>query len=736
MNYRTIFFLLLFSLSLQAQTVELPSVWKIHAGDSLQYKNPEFDDAQWKKITVPSQWETQGFSNYDGYAWYRVRFTVPKKYLTTELYLFVGKVDDVDETFLNGIRIGSTGKFPPAVESAWNVQRAYKIPADLLKEENILAVRVYDGGGPGGIIGGLTGLFTKEEVEKELNLGPAPKKSYYKLTTSNGLIAAVYDEKRNCIESLLPHIFQAYDSSHAVRPFALNIRPNIQEKPVRIGYDEQTHIIRADYNNFSISYFAPFTADEKIFYAVLRGEKKYINAVTFSSENAAGLLLSTNFIREKNGDAEKYFLFSFVDSLHNNINAVAAAEKRITASAVSLVDEEHRYMKNIFASCALPNSLSPSERKTVEQSIAVLKMSQVGQSEIFPGARGQLLASLPPGSWNIAWVRDGSYAVRALTELGLWSEAKNGLQFMLQAKANRYKNFIFTDGKDYGIGMDYKISVCRYFGTGIEESDFNDAGPNIEIDGFGLFLTAFSDYIRTSNDTAFALQWKSVLTKNIADVLLHCIDSVNLIRAESGPWERHLPGKQFAYTAAVCAEGLYKFSALCSILHLSGEQYKEAADRLVNGIETALVIQRKFIKGNFEAMEHDGDYYDAGTFEIFASRIIQNDSLFRSHVAEYTTKLHVSDERRGFVRTASNDWYDGQEWVFLDTRLASAYCCFNEPQKAKVMLDFITAQAELNFHLIPELYDRNSAVYEGAIPMVGFGAGTYLLALMDYYHHR
>ena len=32
--------------------------------------------------------------------------------------------------------------------------------------------------------------------------------------------------------------------------------------------------------------------------------------------------------------------------------------------------------------------------------------------------------------------------------------------------------------------------LVRYYGFGVEETDFNDFGPNLEFDGFGLFLWA------------------------------------------------------------------------------------------------------------------------------------------------------------------------------------------------------------------------------------------------------
>jgi hypothetical protein len=90
------------------------------------------------------------------------------------------------------------------------------------------------------------------------------------------------------------------------------------------------------------------------------------------------------------------------------------------------------------------------------------------------------------------------YSLLGLNAAGLFDESKKLLSFYLNAESNFYKNFIWEDGKDYGVGVDYQISVTRYFGIGKEESDFNDQGPNIELDGFGFFLYTFSDYINRS----------------------------------------------------------------------------------------------------------------------------------------------------------------------------------------------------------------------------------------------
>jgi serine phosphatase RsbU (regulator of sigma subunit) len=51
---------------------------------------------------------------------------------------------NADTTYLNGISIGSSGRFPPEFKSAWSQFRSYKIlPSQLKKGKNVIALRVY-----------------------------------------------------------------------------------------------------------------------------------------------------------------------------------------------------------------------------------------------------------------------------------------------------------------------------------------------------------------------------------------------------------------------------------------------------------------------------------------------------------------------------------------------------------------------------------------------------------------
>jgi len=341
---------------------------------------------------------------------------------------------------------------------------------------------------------------------------------------------------------------------------------------------------------------------------------------------------------------------------------------------------------------------------------------------------------LPPGVWNIAWVRDGFYSTMALNRLGLYDEARRMLAFELGAPSSHYVQFLDKQGHDVGVGMPYRISVCRYFGDGSEESDGGE-NPNIELDGFGLFLQAFSDYVTRSGDRAFYNRNVDVVRREVADVIVHLMQPDGLIRGDSGPWERHLLFKQFAYTSIACAAGLNAFAELEHAMGTAGgDRYMVAATKVRQAILTRLVTHGGWMKGNAETARWDAyDSHDGGTFEAFAMGLTSDATLFHSHMQEYATVLGMPHGRPGFARINKGDAYETGEWLLMDLRAASALARFGDAAAARRLVDWVTGQAALNYNLIPEMYTPDAAVYDGSIPMVGFGAGAYVLTINDVY---
>ncbi len=606
------------------------------------------------------------------------------------------------------------------------------------------------------------------------------EQSYFKLTTSNGLIVAAYDVKSGRVDDAYPHLFANYDSGNYVYPFVGNIVLNNGGQPAHAGYLQNTHIIKAAYPAYDIYYYASFTRGDKILYITIRGEKDAIENLSFTAETGKGKPVSNiallenhlqdlpihinantiegSFMRRYSAAVwEKYFLYSFTDSLHTDAAIVKKAIAQLRRSKASLVDDELHYMKNVFARCTFPKELSAKETNVAEQSVSILKMSQVSDKEIFPLSHGQVLASVRPGLWHIAWVRDGSFAIQAMTRLGMYTEAKKALEFMLKAKSNLFKHYWYN-GKDYGPGVDYQVSLTRYFGNGTEECDYNEYGPNIEYDDFGLFLIAFSDYASRSKDSAFYKKWNKLMCSRVADATVSCIDTNSLIKEDSGPWEHHLQmPRQYAFTSGVCARGLQLFAALQKQYGLPFKKYQLAAEKIKHGMLAHLLCDNKYFKGNVtDTSKAAHEYYDAGVYEIFANGLMDNKQLFLSHNEECDKVLRIKGERPGYIRLESSDPYENQEWVFINLRIAMAHLLFKNKAEAFRLLNFVTEQAAANNNLIPEMYSNKLQMdkvtknfydanvwcncirdkgdqYIGTIPMVGYGAGAYVLSLFGYY---
>ena len=107
---------------------------------------PTLGDSGWMPIAVPALWEAQGYADLDGIAWYRTTVVLTAGEAGHDAALSLGMIDDDDITWVNGVEVGRT--------VGYNIARHYAIPASALHAgSNVVAVRVSDTGGGGGIYG-------------------------------------------------------------------------------------------------------------------------------------------------------------------------------------------------------------------------------------------------------------------------------------------------------------------------------------------------------------------------------------------------------------------------------------------------------------------------------------------------------------------------------------------------------------------------------------------------------
>lgn len=407
----------------------------------------------------------------------------------------------------------------------------------------------------------------------------------------------------------------------------------------------------------------------------------------------------------------------------------AAAGGALPDSAGALLDAARADWAAYQAAAAEPAGLSDDERAVYRRALAVLRMAQVREPA---PAGGQIVASLPPGMWNIAWVRDQAYAADALIDAGLLDAARNALRFVLEADAGHY---VCCDagGGPY-VGTEYAISVTRYYGGGLEESDANANGPNIEFDGFGLTLRSLAAYVAASGDTRFVEDHAGAIFERTADVLLSLVEpETGLIRADSSIWETHWENgarRHHTYTQASAASGLRAAAALAEATGRdeAAARYRQAASALAAAIADQLVDPATGVLRS--SLEETQSYLDGAVVEAFNWDVLPaSGEVAGATLDALRAGLWNEAVGRGYKRNDNGDAYDEREWVVVDLRIAEAARRAGRSDHAAALIDWITGQARANFDLIPENFDRQSGAFAGEVPMAGFGAGAYVTAL-------
>ncbi len=113
------------------------------------WKGPAYDDADWKTVSLPGRWgglsvdELKGFS---GIVWFRRTVDIPASFAGKDIVVSLGRIDDRDTTFFNGVKIGASLSFDD--------RRLYRAAAkQVVAGKNVIAIRLWNGWGDGGVWG-------------------------------------------------------------------------------------------------------------------------------------------------------------------------------------------------------------------------------------------------------------------------------------------------------------------------------------------------------------------------------------------------------------------------------------------------------------------------------------------------------------------------------------------------------------------------------------------------------
>ena len=134
------------------------------------YGKKEFNDKDWKEMNLPQLWEEQKDMEIDGAVWFRKTIMIPEDWVDSDLVVELGAIDDFDETYFNGRKIGATGIDIP---SFWTHKRKYNVDKQFVRKgKAVIAIRVFDHFAGGGFKGPkrLMKIYQKEISKNAIDL--------------------------------------------------------------------------------------------------------------------------------------------------------------------------------------------------------------------------------------------------------------------------------------------------------------------------------------------------------------------------------------------------------------------------------------------------------------------------------------------------------------------------------------------------------------------------------------
>ena len=217
-----------------------------------------------------------------------------------------------------------------------------------------------------------------------------------------------------------------------------------------------------------------------------------------------------------------------------------------------------------------------------------------------------------------------------------------------------------------------------------------------------------------------------------------------IMAADTSIWEeRQKDKKHFAFSTAMAIVGLREFA---TVAKLAGD---EAAHR--QAIDTKSLLERgfdaAFIRGGkLHGTLEDGvkNDIDGALLPIIKLGVVHDANVIRDTV-DRMKSLKVASGGYRRVRGTYTDpkifeyWYEQEEFLFVDFQLVELYRRLGRKSQADAMLQRIVGKSAIDHNIIPEMYVAVPCALfpgkigdpTGAIPMVGYGPGVYVLHILD-----
>ncbi len=142
---------------------------------------PDYNDESWNEVQVPASWNEAEIGHYEGLVELRYEFRIPMGWTKRDMILELGPIDEMDNTWVNGVLVGSHLNVYD-----WAAVRSYTLPAGTLKKgKNVIAVQVVNTSGLGGINGEKSMLKLHPAGKKIFSKSIAGKWTYRKVKAFN-----------------------------------------------------------------------------------------------------------------------------------------------------------------------------------------------------------------------------------------------------------------------------------------------------------------------------------------------------------------------------------------------------------------------------------------------------------------------------------------------------------------------------------------------------------------------
>ena len=227
----------------------------------------------WHAMAVPGTWDDRSegaLSNFDGVAWYRCMVRPPADWADRDWELLVENIDNAYEAYVDGVKIGAGGQFPPNYSNGLDDANHHAIPSALRRpgEWLVVALRVYDHDGKGGFKGKAPALRSGDNLiamagEWQFRVGDEMAWSRPQVGESlanhlfNDVISVEQYVRGGVPEKLVPPA-KALSPAESLRRFRLAdglemelvlSEPDIAQ-PLQISFDERGRLWIAEYRQY------------------------------------------------------------------------------------------------------------------------------------------------------------------------------------------------------------------------------------------------------------------------------------------------------------------------------------------------------------------------------------------------------------------------------------------------------------------------------------------------------